>query len=178
MKRYSLPIIIAAAICGLVLAAVVFIPSTPAYASDPYMDQNIPTSGMKNSDIEAMNQHEIAWLLSQNQVFRDANQVDSDFQDLVNGEVSKRGGALPLVRAFSDFETALAVAQSVHDQAAKVIGAQWGFNAKGKVTNREAALQTVMDARYSLRDAHYRLVVTIHAFHRIYADWHAQFTRP
>src|SRR5689334_2104756 len=108
MKRISLPIIVAAIVCGLILAAVLLIPSTPAYASDPYMDQNIPTDGMKNSDIEAMNQHEIAWLLSQNQVFRDAYQVDSDYKNLVNGEVSKRGGALPLVKAFSDFETALA----------------------------------------------------------------------
>src|SRR5690349_14854159 len=126
MKRISLPIIIAAVVSGLVLAAVLFVPSTPAYASDPYMDSNIPTDGMKNSDIEAMNQHEIAWLISQNQVFRDAYQVDKDFNDIVNRAVSARGGAPTLITAFAKFESALDVAQLVHDQAAKVIGAQFG----------------------------------------------------
>jgi hypothetical protein len=77
--------------------------------------------------------------------------------------------------ALGTFDTALLVAQSVHDQAAKVIGAQWGFDAQGHVTNREAALQTVTNARYGLRDAHYRLVISTHNLHRAYSDWHKQF---
>jgi len=172
MKRISLPIKVLAVVCTLAVAVTVFIPATPAYANDPYMDRNIPTDGITNSDIEAMNQHEIAWLLSQNQVLRDSYQVEKDFQKLIDLQAGRHGDASTLDIALGTYDTGLVVAQSVHDQAAKVIGAQWGFNAKGKVTNRDAALQTVTDARAGLRDVHYRLVFITHNLHRAYADWH------
>jgi hypothetical protein len=159
----------------IVIGTLLALPATDVYANDPYLDANVPTSGMKDKDIEAMNQHEISWLRSQNQVFRDIYLLDSNFQDLVNSEISKRGEAIPLQTALNDFEAALVVAQSVHDEAAKVIGKQWGFDAQGKVTNHQAALDTVISARYSLRDAHYRLVVSTHTMKRAYADWRAQF---
>ncbi|MGC1378659.1 MAG: hypothetical protein WA821_20675, partial [Anaerolineales bacterium] len=145
--------------------------------NDPYMDSNISSAGgMTNKDIENMNQHEIAWLLSQNQVFRDSYQVEKDFQAVIDHEKKKRGASFPVLDiALGTYDTALKVAQSVHDQAAKTIGAQWGFDAQGHVTNRDAALQTVMNARYSLRDAHYRMVISTHKLHRAYADWHKQF---
>jgi hypothetical protein len=150
---------------------------TPALANDPYMDSNISSAGgITNKDIEIMNQHEIAWLLSQNQIFRDSYQVEKDFQGVIDHETKKRGTSFPVLDiALGTYDTALKVAQSVHDQAAKVIGAQWGFDAQGHVKNREAALQTVTNARYSLRDAHYRLVICTHKLHRAYSDWHKQF---
>jgi len=150
---------------------------TPALADDPYMDTNISSAGgMTNKDIEIMNQHEIAWLISQNQVFRDAYQVEKDFQKVIDNEKAKRGTGFPVLDiALGTFDTALKVAQSVHDQAAKTIGAQWGFDAAGHVRNRDAALQTVMNARYDLRDAHYRMVISTHTLHRAYTDWHRQF---
>jgi hypothetical protein len=153
------------------------IPAADVYASDPYLDSNIPTSGMKDKDIAAMNQHEIAWLISQNQSFRDINKVDADFLDMITSEKKKQGddAAMPIEADFTKFEDAVVVARSVHDQAAKVIGAQYGFNAKGQVTIHDAALQTVMSGRYSLRDAHYRLVLSVHTFHRNYADWYSKY---
>src|SRR4051812_26892797 len=99
----------------IVLVTLLVLPTTNAYANDPYMDSNISASAMKDKDIEAMNQHEISWLISQNQVFRDIYQLDSDYQDLLKSEIKKRGEALPLESALSKFEDALAVAQTVHD---------------------------------------------------------------
>ena len=160
----------------IAIAALLSIPTTSVSASDPYMDSNIPTSGITNKDIEAMNQHEIAWLLSQNQILRDSYQVEKDFQGVIDHETKKRGTPFRVLDvALGTYDTALLVAQSVHDQAAKVIGAQWGFDKSGHVTNREAALQTVTNARYGLRDTHYRLVICTHNLHRAYSDWHRQF---
>lgn len=156
----------------IVITALLSQPTTTAYANDPYLDSNIPTSAMTDKDIEAMNRHEIAWLLRQNQVFRDMYQLETDFQSLIDVQVKKRGEVPVLDIALGTFDTALVIAQGVQDQAAKVIGAQYGFDAQGHVTNRDAALQTVMDARYNLRDAHFRLVVAVRALHRSYADWH------
>lgn len=173
MKLSSLTKKVLAVFLTLVVIATLFsIPTTSAYANDPYLDSNIPTSGMTNKDIEYMNQHEIAWLSSQTQVFKDAFQVETDFQSLIDLQVKRGRDSAPLDIMLGTYDTTLLVAQSVHDQAAKVVGAQWGFDAQGHVTNRDAALQTVTEARYSLRDAHYRLVVATHALHHSYADWH------
>jgi hypothetical protein len=68
----------------IVVVALLSIPTAPAYANDPYMDSNISSAGgITNKDIEIMNQHEIAWLLSQNQVFRDSYQLEKDFQAVI-----------------------------------------------------------------------------------------------
>lgn len=178
MKNISKKLVIAVcASLALLVAAMVFYPATPAYASDPYMDTNVPSDGMTNKDIELMYKHEITWLLSQNAVMRDAYQLETDFQSIVDLETKKRGAdsIYPVLLSLNDFRNAVFVAQSVHDQAAKVIGAGFGFDAKGHVTNRANALKTVTDARYSLRDTHYRLVVSTHTFRRTYTDWHKQF---
>ncbi len=172
MKRISFPLKVLTVVCILAVAVTVFIPATPAYAQDPYMDRNVPSDGMSNKDIELMNQHEITWLLGQNQVLRDSYQVEKDFQKLIDLQNKKHGNTSTLDIALGTYDTGLLIAQSVHDQAAKVIGAQWGFDAQGKVTNRTAALQTVTDARAGLRDVHYRLVFITHNLHRAYADWH------
>jgi len=156
----------------ITMAALMFQPATVAYADDPYLDSNAPSAKMTDKDIEAMNQHEIAWLISQNQVIRDSYQLEADFQDLIDLMVTRHGDAPDLDIALGRYDTAFLVAQSVHDNAAKIIGAQYGFDAQGHVTNREAALQTVTDARYYLRDAHYRLLVAIRALHKDYAAWH------
>jgi hypothetical protein len=158
----------------LVLIATLFsIPTATAYADDPYLDVNVPTSGgTTNKDLEVMYKHEITWLLSQNQVVRDSFTLETDFQKLIDLQVKRHGEAPFLDVALGTFDTSMIAAQSVQTQAAKVIGTGWGFDAQGHVYNREAALQTVTDARYSLRDAHFRLLAAIHQLHRDYSEWH------
>ena len=175
MKRISLLTKILGVVAVLAVMAVFLAPdATPAYADDPYLDSNVPSSGTTDKDIALMNEHEITWLINQNQDMRDAYQLEKDFQKIIDDNNRAHGAAGSMPEALGEYDTALTVAQEVHDQAAKVIGAQYGFNAKGVVTNRAAALQTVTDARATLRDTHYRLVVMIHALHRAYAEWRHQ----
>jgi hypothetical protein len=180
MNSLSKKVVLVCASLMLLVGATFAFPATPALADDPYLALDAPSNGITDKDIALMYQHEIAWLLSQNAVFRDIYQMDSDFQDLLDEQTGKRGAdsTYPVKLALGEFEHAVFVAQGVHDQAAKVIGAGFGFDAKGKVTNRQNALQTVTDARYNLRDAHYRLVVAVAAMRHTYADWHKQFTSP
>jgi hypothetical protein len=169
---------IAAVLIVMVVAALSLQPATVAYATDPYLDTSVPSAKMTDKDIEAMFKHEVAWMTSQKQVFSDAYELSIDFQALIDLQVKKKRDSAELDVFMSTFDTALLDAQSVHDAAAKVIGTWWGFDAQGHVTNRTAALQTVTDARYYLRDAHYRLRVAIHALHRSYADWHYKIIHP
>jgi hypothetical protein len=174
MKLNSLTMKVLGAVLTLVLIATLFsIPTTTAYADDPYLDVNIPTSGgMTNKDLEAMYKHEITWLLSQDQVFKDSFELETDFQALIKLQVKRHGEAPFLDVALGSFDTTMVAAQSVQLAAAKVIGTGWGFDAQGHVYNHDAALQTVINARYSLRDAHYRMLTAIHLLHRSYAEWH------
>jgi hypothetical protein len=156
----------------LLIVALFSIPTATAYADDPYLDSNIPTSGMTDKDIEAMNKHLIAWLIDQNKVFRAAYDIEVDFQALIDLQVARGRDSLALDIMLGTFDTTLRDAQAVQDTAALLIGAQFGFDAQGHVTNRTAALQTVTEARYNLRDARQRLRDGIRALHRSYAAWH------
>ena len=147
-------------------------PATNVYASDPYMDKNVPTSGMTNKDIEYMNQHEIAWMISQNSVFNSALQLEPPFQKLIDLMVKRHGPAPTLDIALGTYDTSFIAAQKVQTEAAKIIGAQSGFDAQGHVKNRDWALQTVTNGRESLRNARLQLLVAIRKLHHDYAAWH------
>jgi hypothetical protein len=177
MKRIFSPLKIVAALgaaAALVALATFVLPATPVAASDPYLDRAIPSEGMTNADIEAMNQHEITWMLSQKKVVTASYTIEKDFQSLIKVQNKRHGNTTPLDIALGTYDTGFLVAQSVYTKTAKVIGAQWGFDAQGHVTNRQYALQTVTDARAGLRDVHYRLVLITHNLHRAYSDWHNQ----
>ncbi len=174
MRSIPMKVITAAAI--LMIVATFFFsaaaPATNVYASDPYMDKTIPTSGMTNKDIEYMNQHEIAWMTSQNSVFNSALQLEPPFQKLIDSMVKKHGPAPTLDIALGTYDTSLIAAQKVQLEAAKTIGAQSGFDVQGHVKNRDWALQTVTNGRESLRNARLQLLDAIHKLHRSYAAWH------
>jgi hypothetical protein len=160
----------------LVLIATLFsIPTTTAYADDPYLDVNVPTAGgTTNKDLETMYKHEVTWLLSQKQIIRDTFALETDFQALIDIQVKRHGEATPLAVALGNFDTAMVTSQGAQDDAAKVISTGWGFDVQGHVYNREAALQTVTNARYSLRVAHYLMLTAVHKMHRAFADWRSK----
>lgn len=170
-------VVVCASLVVLVGATFTF-PTTQAYAADPYLDANVPSQGMTDKDISYMYQHEIAWLLNQRAVFRDVREVYDTYHTLIDAQVTKRGedAAAPLHDgSLSQFAKAIFDAQTVHDLAAKIIGAGFGFNAQLEVTNRANALQTVTEARLYLRDVHYRLVIGVRDIKRAYAAWFVQF---
>lgn len=174
MRSIPMKVITAASIL-MIVATFLFTAAAPAtnvYASDPYMDKTIPTSGMTNKDIEYMNQHEIAWMISQNSVFNAALQLEAPFQKLIDLMVKRHGPAPTLDITLGTYDTSFIAAQKVQLEAAKIIGAQSGFDAQGHVKNREWALQTVTNGRESLRNARLQLLVAIRKLHRDYAAWH------
>ena len=164
--------IITVTITMMVAVSFFITPTTTAYADDPYLDANVPTAGMTNKDIEYMNQHEIAWLISQNKVFRESFQLEADFQVLIDSMVKRHGEAPILDIALGTYDTTFNSAQAVQTEAATVIGKQWGFDKQGHVYNREAALSTVTSGRESLRNARFQLLEGIRTLHRAYNAWH------
>jgi hypothetical protein len=178
MKAIWKKVVIVCASLALLAGASFVFPATQAYAGDPYLDSNVPSEGMTDKDIALMYEHEIAWLISQRAVLRDVRELYDTYHVLIDAQVTKRGedAAAPLHDgSLGQFATAIFDAQTVHDQAATVIGAGFGFDAKGKVTNREAALRTVTEGRYNLRDVHFRLVIGVRDIKRAYAAWFVQF---
>ena len=163
--------VITVAITLLVVATFFITPTTTAYASDPYLDANIPTSGMSDKDIEYMNQHEIAWMVKQNKVFREGYALEKVFQGMIDHMVKRHGPAPDLDIALGTYDTSFNAAQKVQTEAATVIGKQWGFDAQGHVRNREAALSTVTNGRESLRNARLQLQVAIRTLHHSYNSW-------
>jgi|GEM_PF-4111688 len=155
----------------IVVATFFFQPATVAYADDPYLDSNVPSAGMTNKDIEYMNKHILAWMKTQGQVFVDMHDTEIDFQALIDLQIQKKGDAQALEVALDQFMTDFHIAWDIHNEAAKIIGTQWGFDAQGHVTNREAALKTVTDGRYYLRDARFRMLESLRMLKRDYAAW-------
>src|SRR6187549_946230 len=85
--------VITVTITMLIVATFFVSPTNTAYASDPYLDENIPTSGMSDKDIEYMNQHEIDWLIKQNKVFREGYQLEEIFLGMIDHMVKRHGPA-------------------------------------------------------------------------------------
>ncbi len=59
-----------------------------------------------------------------------------------------------LEAALKDFQADLAQAKTYHDQAAGILSTHAGFDDQGKVTDRQQAHKTVLEAGKALRDAH------------------------
>lgn len=59
----------------------------------------------------------------------------------------------PIEAATNTFEAEVARAQGPHDEGAAIVAARAGFDAEGKVVDREAAVATVRDATQKLVDA-------------------------
>lgn len=172
INSLSIKIITILTTLTVVVAAFFFSPTTSAYADDPYLDKNIPTEGMTNKDIEYMNQHEIAWMTTQNKVFRESYQLEASFQTLIDRMVKRHGEAPDLDIMLGTYDTSFLQAEAVQIEARKVIGAQSGFDAQGHVTNRDWALQTVKTGREHLINARQQLLAAIRTLHKSYNTWH------
>jgi len=78
-----------------------------------------------------------------------------------------------LESALSAYKSAIQSAQSNHDSAGGVISAAAGFDSSGKVSDRKAALQTVINAGKPLRQAHLTLVQGTIDFRTAVQKWRA-----
>jgi type IV secretory pathway VirB10-like protein len=100
-----------------------------------------------------------------------ASQVASKAQDLISKAQAKGVNVDDLVKALADFNAKLADAQKAHDQAVSILNAKNGFDSSGNVTDRQAAHQTLMDARDNLRQAHLSLANGVLTLRTAVLNW-------
>ena len=100
-----------------------------------------------------------------------ANTITGKAQDWINALKAAGKDTSALESALSTYKTQIASAQSNHDTAGQVLTAKSGFDSNGKVTDRKAALQTVINAGKPLRQAHLTLVQSTIDFRTAVQTW-------
>ena len=81
-----------------------------------------------------------------------ANDLAKKAQEFIAERKSKGIDTAAAEAALTAFTAQLKEAQSSYDEAKKILDAHSGFDANGKVTDREAAKQTLLDASKALRE--------------------------
>ncbi len=151
-----------------VLLTLAVLPASLVRAEDAAL--RAPETGRDRALTRAYEREQV-WLARQQVHLEKANRVAARFQELIaraQGEGKDVGG---LEAALATFNTQLAAAQSAHAAAAGLLSAHNGFDADGNVVDRDAALQTIIAARRSLRDAHQTLVHIVRDTHHALRDW-------
>jgi hypothetical protein len=78
----------------------------------------------------------------------------------------------------AESERELTAAEQTHDEAAALIDAHLGFNAGGKVIDRQQALETVRNARAALREARQTLRDALRDLRDACRAWREDHPRP
>lgn len=81
-----------------------------------------------------------------------AGEISGRVQDWIDKVAGQGQDVTDLKSALGSFNDSLAAAQTAHDKAAGILASHDGFDASGKVTDFEAARQTVRTAGESLRE--------------------------
>jgi hypothetical protein len=102
-----------------------------------------------------------------------AGQLAATTQQVIDAAKAEGKDPAALEAALAQFNADIAQAQSLHDQAANILGAHSGFDNNGDVTNVQDAHQTLLDARLKLRSAHSLIIQAIHTLDRVILDWRA-----
>jgi hypothetical protein len=102
-------------------------------------------------------QRERNWLQRQTLHLNQANALIQKTQEVLNKAQAKGVDTTELSNALEVFKTQVAASQVSHDQAASLLNAKNGFDANNAVVDRQAAHQTLLDARNALREAHLTL---------------------
>lgn len=116
-------------------------------------------------------QREQNWLARQQIHLTQASQIAVRAQDLIDRAEARGLDVTDLRNALADFNATIPNAQASHDQAAGILEMHNGFDADGNVTDRQAAHQTVVDARNHLRQAHLTLTDAILSLRTAVLDW-------
>jgi alpha-L-arabinofuranosidase len=116
-------------------------------------------------------QRELHWLNIQATNLSKADEVSAKVQNLINAAQARGLDVTGLVNTLNKFNTDIANAQLMHDNAANVLNAHNGFDASGNVTDITAARQTLQDARSNLKNAHDSLIAAFHDLRTAIDAW-------
>jgi len=159
-----------------VLSLFAVLPTPAAYAGDNDPYPPIPGLGrVPNPTLRIMLIRLRAWRDSQTTIFRDASQLSTNFQSLITLQKAKKKNVAELEAALVTFDNEILVAQTVYNNAQKVIIANAGFNSSFTVTDRDAAGKTFLEARAYLRDAHFRVVSSMDKLVRVYKHFRGSY---
>jgi DNA repair exonuclease SbcCD ATPase subunit len=149
---------------AIVAAGVFVMPTSSAYADDsnPPSTPTVPEKpGKPDKDKAKENQgkafeklyERLLKNLSELKSHLDkANDVVKKTEDVIAEAKSKGKDTTAAEAALATFKTELAKAQASYNEAKKILDAHAGFDAGGKVTDRDAAKDTVLNAAKALRE--------------------------
>ena len=144
-------IILVALVAALMLTA---LPITSAYASG-LNDPTVPpttTPQLSNERLERV------WVRlqrvygRQGQVLERADRMAERFQNLIDWMNENGEDTTALQAALDAFEDALKEAHPVYESAKGILNAHQGFDADGKVTDHEKAIETVKELRDKIQE--------------------------
>jgi hypothetical protein len=153
------------------VVAIVMVSLTLAFAGVASAEGNAQQT--TNETLETMLRRENNVLGAQANRLRTANNIATRVQawiDRLNADGKDTG---LLETALSTFKTNLASAQASHDEAAAILAAHNGFDANGKVTDRQAAIETVRSVGSALKTVHRTLSQAVIELRKAIIDWRA-----
>jgi hypothetical protein len=143
---------------GVMMAAslVFATPASTVYAESPVDDPQPPTSDERDGTLFIERVYQRTIRISEH-VGKDYDRV-SKITERINNVIARLNehakDTAPLEEALDTFETSVVLGQPELQKANDILAAHDGFDGSGKVTNREAARQTLKGAREALKNAH------------------------
>lgn len=161
---------------GLAALAVFAVSAAPAVGPAPVITRT-PLKPLLGDALKAafsnFYKREQNFLNVQTTDLQQAHQVAATTQALIDAAKAEGKDPAALEAALAQFNADIDQAQTLHDQAASILGAHNGFDGNAEVTNLQDAHQTLLDARLKLRSAHSLIVQAIHTLDQVILDWRA-----
>jgi hypothetical protein len=158
----------------LITAAVLLTAVPSAYAEGTGPLSPIPGLGrLPNETLIRMHNIEGNWVREQASMFYTANDLSKTFQALINAEAKKGKNVTILKDALVVFDSELTAVQEIHNLAGVVVFNLVGWKANGDVRDRQAAGQSLLEGRTTLRDANFRMTNAMAILRKSFAKWRA-----
>lgn len=166
-KKFIVPLI------ALTMAIMlIVITASPAFADDSEPAKPLPGLGkISNESLRGMLLRERSWYDSQAVIFREAYDLADWVQSYITWQKEKGRDVTALENALTAFYSELVTADLVHQETAKILGANGGFNAYFNVIDRPSAGRTVLEARSSLKDTHFKIYFAVQQLKKDYHAW-------
>jgi hypothetical protein len=111
------------------------------------------------------------WLAQQQQAIAKAEQAGAKIQQLIDTAAAEGLDVSVLQNALAAFNAEMATVKAENESAANLLAAHNGFDEQGNVTDRQAARQTVLDAKQALWQAHVTLSQAARSLHQAVREW-------
>lgn len=136
-----------------VVFSMLFVPTGTVAASGLSDDSNPPQTERGAARLEKLYQAQLIALDAQTKNLVRADQATVRVTELI-AKLKERGlDTTPLEQALATYQAEMVLAHQAHDTAAAILGTHAGFDDNGKVTDIQAARETVKQAGQSLREA-------------------------